>query len=150
MNNSNVMLHIDGKEIEVRRRDHHPGRGQAAGHPDPDPLLPPEPESHGLLRRVRRWRSRASRRCKRACCTPGREGHEGDDQLAASCAQLRKSLVELILSNHAVECPTCASTTSASCRTWPTTWASTSTASPRWSTKRRRRPVERTRSGASP
>jgi NADH-quinone oxidoreductase subunit G len=45
---------------------------------------------------------------KRACCTPVEKGLKVVTNSQALRA-LRKSLVELILSDHAVECPTCAS-----------------------------------------
>ncbi|HNX96985.1 MAG TPA: NADH-dependent [FeFe] hydrogenase, group A6, partial [Candidatus Aminicenantes bacterium] len=43
---------------------------------------------------------------KRSCCTPVEKGMKVTTN-SRSLRQLRKSLVELILSNHAVECPTC-------------------------------------------
>ncbi|HOW44135.1 MAG TPA: NADH-dependent [FeFe] hydrogenase, group A6 [Candidatus Aminicenantes bacterium] len=44
---------------------------------------------------------------KRACCTPAEQGMKVTTNSKA-LRSLRKTLVELILSNHATECPTCA------------------------------------------
>jgi NADH-quinone oxidoreductase subunit G len=43
---------------------------------------------------------------KRSCCTPAEEGMKVSTNSRA-LRSLRKTLVELILSNHATECPTC-------------------------------------------
>ena len=43
---------------------------------------------------------------KRSCCTPVEPGMKVTSN-SRSLRSLRKALVELILSNHAVECPTC-------------------------------------------
>ncbi len=45
---------------------------------------------------------------KRACCTPVEKGMKVTTN-SKNLRALRKSLIELILSNHSVECPTCAS-----------------------------------------
>ena len=42
-----------------------------------------------------------------SCTTPVEAGHEGEHADAASCAELRKGVMELYISDHPLDCLTC-------------------------------------------
>ena len=107
MSNSTVQLHIDGHQVEVAAGTTILDAAKQAGVQVPTLChhqnLSPTASCGVCIVEIE-----GSPALKRACCTPVEPGQKittNSQQLRG----LRKSLVELILSNHAVECPTCAS-----------------------------------------
>lgn len=107
MNNGTVKLHIDGKEVEVAAGTTILNAAKRIGIEIPSLCyhqnLSPTASCGVCIVGIE-----GSPALKRACCTPVEAGQNivtNSQQLRG----LRKSLVELILSNHSVECPTCAS-----------------------------------------
>jgi NADH-quinone oxidoreductase subunit G len=107
MNNSNVQLNIDGKDIEVAAGTTILTAAKQLGIEIPtlcyhQNLNPTASCGVCVVEIV------GTPALKRACCTPVEKGMKVVTN-SKTLRELRKSLVELILSNHAVECPTCAS-----------------------------------------
>jgi len=107
MNNSKVMLHIDGREIEVDAGTTILDAAKRLGIQIPTLCyhqnLNPTASCGVCVVGIE-----GQPALKRACCTPVEKGMKVTTN-STQLRELRKSLVELILSNHAVECLTCAS-----------------------------------------
>ncbi|MCX7027626.1 MAG: NADH-dependent [FeFe] hydrogenase, group A6 [Spirochaetes bacterium] len=107
MDNAKVKLYIDGKEIEVDAGTTILKAAKQLGIEIPTLCyhqnLNPTASCGVCIVEIE-----GSPALKRACCTPVEKGWKVVTN-SRQLRNLRKSLVELILSDHAVECPTCAS-----------------------------------------